>query len=467
MIGTGDGLPSDVLSEKAFLSVLMKKPDAIADYEGRISPKHFYRYSYREIYREMCKMYGEGKPFDIITLAGSFNASGELEKIGGLGELYDVQAYEGQYIPAINNDELMHFLDDYANNIEREYKKREGFKLFWTAAMQAKEDEDIEKLAEGIYKQVEAIATERNDDPVTAAQAAMEWLEKTEEARQNKGGGGIESGFSNIDAMTHGWRPGNFIVLAARPNMGKTALAGNFLVNAARKGIKVCIFSLEMMQDEIMDRLISATSGVTLNKILEPYLQTEEEEERAFNANLKLSKLPFRIEDFTKGGRPTVSNMLAKARRMQRREGLDLVIIDHLHIIASEGRKENRVQELASITSNLKRMAKTLKVPLICLAQLSRAVEGRNDKRPMLSDLRDSGTIEQDADIVMFLYRDDYYNDGKKDNIAELNIAKGRNVKHGKAMLYFAGEYMKFSPLARQDFGGMAAGEATKGDIPL
>lgn len=471
-MGTGDGLPSNVMAERAFLSLLMRERDAIESFSGRLTPAYFYRYEYRLIYTAMLRLSAKGEAVELVNIVQMLDDNGKLKDAGGIATITDVQQYEMQ-IPTLNREERLSFLESYAEIITRAYKSREGFKLLRTAALQAKDDDDLNKILETVYSQIEALYTDAvSDDPVPAVQAMLEWLEKNELKRKQGETTGIISGLAELDGRTRGWQDGNLYILAARPNVGKTALACNFMLNAARVGVKVCFFSLEMTREEILDRFVSMLAGVAMDKVSTPSLQTKEEEERAYNASLKYSKLPIFVDDFEHGGRATVANMLAKARRMKRRKELDMVVIDHLHIIASDGRRENRTQELSAMTAGIKRMAKELQVPVICLAQLSRAVEGRNDKRPTLSDLRDSGTIEQDADVVMFLYRDDYYeaDEKKQNNLAELNIAKGRNIKRGRINLVFVPEYMRFALAPKEKtvhFAGMASSEQwQKGGIP-
>ena len=259
---------------------------------------------------------------------------------------------------------------------------------------------------------------------------------------------GVNTGFTKLDKMTNGLQKSDFIVLAARPGVGKTTIGMNIIEHAALCDNRVCaVFSLEMPRIQLAQRLLCSYARVSMSKALSGEL-TQSDWKKLWKASADLKKAKIYIDDSSK---ITPAEILSKCRRLKsRKEGLDIIMIDYIQLMGSGERRaeENRQQEISSITRNLKIMAKELNVPVICLSQLSRANEKRDDKRPMLSDLRESGAIEQDADIVLFLYRDDYYNeDSEKRNIAECIVAKNRHGETGKVELRWMPEYTTFATL--------------------
>lgn len=268
----------------------------------------------------------------------------------------------------------------------------------------------------------------------------MQEIEYQYEHNQN-GVSGIDTGYTDLNKITGGFQNSDFIIIGARPAMGKTALALSMASKITKKNIPVAVFSLEMSKAQLGKRLISGTSCVNSQKISTGRLE-DSEWQRIIKASDILSKRPLYIED---SAEINILQLRSKARQLKRQKGIKLIIIDYLQLLASERKRDNKVQEVSDISRQLKILAKELNIPVIALAQLSRSVEARQDKRPMLSDLRESGSIEQDADIVMFLYRDEYYKtDTNNKNLAELMIAKHRNGSTGTVNLYYHSDYCTF-----------------------
>lgn len=472
MIGTGDGLPSDLQAEIGLLSLLIRMPQCVDDCAARIPAECFYRNSNRLIYGAICELAKAGTPIDAVSICDALNARKCLEDAGGIAGVTAIQAYEAQNIPAFSDEERAHFVEVYMQSIKRRFREREGFKALREAALLIREGEDAGSVISAALSKLDVFMHGEGRNPLPLLEMVSDWQEQ-DKARAERGEvSGVPSGIVPLDKKTRGWQAGNLVILGARPNVGKTALAVNFAMSAARKDFPVVMFSLEMTRDELIGRIIASVAPISMDKINNPRARTADENALVDETATSICQFPLYIDDFDNGQRPTVSAMLAKAKSVKRQNNdkLGLVIVDHLQLVAADGRRENRTQELSAMTAALKQMAKMLSCPVLALSQLSRTVESRNDKRPLLSDLRDSGTIEQDADIVMFLYRGDYYKrgDGGRDNIAELEIKKGRNIRTGTVKLYFDAEYMRFTALEENDsLAVMAGSEWQKGDVPL
>ena len=432
-------MPHSPQAEQAVLGSMLIDADCIKDVMDQLQPDDFYLRQNREIFETIYSMFIYSKPIDGVTVAG------ELEKNG----LYhdNTRAYLLQ---------LMEVTPTSANVLEYARIVREKALMRSVAAAASEITAMVQEgsgsagdLLESAEQKVYAIRRGRNaQNMVTINVVLQEVMERL--AELSAAGGnvlpGLTTGLSAIDGKINGLNKSDLLLLAARPGMGKTSLALNIAVNAAKaSGKTVAVFSLEMSRDQLVTRLISSEGLVENTRLVTGNLR-ESDWQKIAEAASTLSRLDIRIDD---NPLLTVADMNAKCRRL---DNLGLVVIDYLQLMTSAGGKsysgENRQQAVSDISRMLKIMAKELQVPVLCLSQLSRANEKREDKRPMLSDLRESGSIEQDADIVMFIYRDDYYReDSEKRNIAECIVAKNRHGETGKVELRWMPDYTAFGTL--------------------
>jgi replicative DNA helicase len=386
-----------------------------------------------------------GEPVDLVTLTAELQDRKLLDEVGGVPYLTELASA----VPTAAN------VDYYARIVEEKAILRRLIRTATqiAAAGYAGAEEVTQLLNEAERKILEVSQRRIRGDFVHIKDVLMDTYEQIEHLHFKKSGlSGLPSGFVDLDRMTSGFKGSDLIILAARPSMGKTAFALNVAQNVAvRCGQTVAIFNLEMSASQMVMRMISAEGNIDAQAFRTGNLN-EEDWEKLTMAISTLSEAPIFIDD-TPG--VTVYDIRSKLRRLKAEHGLGLVVIDYLQLISGSGRGgESRQQEISEISRSLKLMAREFNVPIIALSQLSRAVEQRQDKRPMLSDLRESGSIEQDADLVAFLYRDDYYNeDSEKKNIAELIIGKQRNGPVGKVELLFLRNYNKFLSLEMRHQG--------------
>ena len=432
-------MPHSPEAEQAVLGSMLIDAECIKDVMDQLQPEDFYLRQNREIFETIYSMFIYSKPIDGVTVAG------EMERIG---------LYNDNTRPYLL--QLMEVTPTSANVLEYARIVREKA-LMRSVAVAASEITAMVQdgagaagdLLESAEQKVYAIRRGRNaQNMVTINVVLQEVMERLAELTAAGGNTlpGLTTGLSAIDGKINGLNKSDLLLLAARPGMGKTSLALNIALNAAKaSGKTVAIFSLEMSRDQLATRLI-ASEGLVENTRLVTGNLRESDWQKIAEAASTLSRLDIRIDD---NPLLTVADMNAKCRRL---DNLGLVVIDYLQLMTSAGGKsysgENRQQAVSDISRMLKIMAKELQVPVLCLSQLSRANEKREDKRPMLSDLRESGSIEQDADIVMFIYRDDYYNeDSEKRNIAECIVAKNRHGETGKVELRWMPDYTTFGTL--------------------
>jgi replicative DNA helicase len=405
----------------------------------------FYSDAHKEIFDAMVRIFDRSEPVDLVTVVEELRQRTTLEAVGGVSYITDLSmavpstANIKYYVGIVEEKSILRRLISACNDVIREsYEARE----------------DIELIVDHAEKKIFEI-TQRNTtsdfEPIKTI--LLDTYTKIEELSKNKGKIiGIPTGFTDFDQKTSGLNPSDFVLVAARPSMGKTSFVLNVAQYAAlHANVPTAIFSLEMSKDQLVQRMLSSESNVELQKIRTGEL-TEEEWIKLVEAAGPLSQAPIYIDD-TPG--ISVMEMRSKARRLKMEKGLGLIVIDYLQLMSGRGRAESRQQEISEISRSLKALARELSVPVVTLSQLSRAPEARTDHRPMLSDLRESGAIEQDADLVAFLYRDEYYNpDTEKKNIAELIIAKQRNGPTGTVELVWLGQFTKFANYerARQEF---------------
>lgn len=427
---------SSIEAEKSVLGGIFLKPDIFGDIVEILHPNDFYKNGHKLIYEAMRDIYNSGIGIDPIVVVNKLKKNEKFDELVGEQLLFDIISD----VPTAAN------ILEYAKIVKEKSTLRRlgevGTKIVELAYEGYEEVDTILDKAEGmIFKISENVDSK---DLVSLKDVIAQEFVRLEKVYQNKGvATGISSGFSDFDQMTSGFHPSDLIILAARPAMGKTAFALNLALNAAMKSKKgVLLFSLEMSSSQLLQRLLSIEAGIGLQKIRNGFLDSDDWGKLGL-ASMKLSNSEINIADLPN---VNVLEIRAIARRLKAAGKLDMIIIDYLQLIKGNStRGDNRQQEISEISRALKGIARELDIPIIALSQLSRATEQRADRRPMLSDLRESGAIEQDADMVMFLYRDDYYNEESEDKgLTEVIIGKQRNGPVGTIKLRFFHEYTKF-----------------------
>jgi replicative DNA helicase len=434
--------PQDLDAEESVLGAMLVSPTAVAVVSEILRPEDFYRGSHAAIYRTIIEMYGSGETVDSITLANGLASRGLLEQAGGKAAVHTLASTVPAAANARNYAQIVRDTATYRSLIAA------GTEIAGLGYERLGEPQETVDKAEQI---VFSIADQRISHDFTPLNdllvASFEKLAALSDAGNEITG--VPSGFRDLDRVTAGFQPSNLVILAARPGMGKTSLALNMAAYlGVHAEIPVAVFSLEMSQEEVTQRLMCSEAKVDSKRLRTGTLD-QVDWEKLTNACDKLSRAPIYIDD-SAGVSPI--EIKAKTRRLQSRlKGeLGLVIVDYLQLMGGHTRVENRVQEISQISRALKLIARDLDVPVLAISQLSRAVEQRSDKRPQLSDLRESGSIEQDADMVAFVYRDDYYNDQSDDlGTAEVIIAKHRNGPLETVRLSYVGRYTKFDNLGR------------------
>jgi replicative DNA helicase len=432
--------PQNLEAEESVLGAMMLSPGAIGAVSEILDGGDFYRESHAKIYRAAVGLYARGEPVDAITLVDELEERGELDDVGGRLRIHELAAL----VPAAAN--AAHYA-----RIVREVATLRG--LIRTGQEIARLGWERPGEVQVLVDRAEQILFDLSQDRVTTEFSHIETLLKDsfERITQLYEAGaevtGVPAGFRELDRLTSGFQPGNLVIVAARPSMGKSALGLCMAANlAVREGIPVGIFTLEMSKSEVTQRLMCSEAKVESQRLRTGKLAIDDWP-RLTAACDKLAKAPLYVDDT---GSINLMEIRSKARRLKSREPtLGLILIDYLQLMTSGGTVENRVQEVSQISRSLKVLARDLDVPIVAMSQLSRAVEQRHDKRPILSDLRESGSIEQDADLVMFIYRDEYYNEeSDQQGMAEVALAKHRNGPTDTIKLSFLKRYAKFSDLA-------------------
>ncbi|NBD25074.1 replicative DNA helicase [Paenibacillus glycinis] len=433
--------PQNMEAEQAVLGAVLLQTEALITAMERLRSEDFYLPSHQLIYNAMVELGEANQPIDLVTLTSYLQDRQQLEEIGGVSYL----AKLGNAVPTAAN------VDYYAQMVEEKSMLR---RLIRTATNIVSDGyaaaDDIGLMLSDAEARIMELSNRRSSSGfISIRDVLMEVFERVEHLYSNKGGStGIPSGFTDLDKMTSGFQRNDLIIVAARPSVGKTAFALNIAQNVGvRARETVAIFSLEMSAAQLVQRMICAESNVDAGRMRTGYLEGDDWEKLTMAIG-SLSEAQIYIDD-TPG--ITVADIRAKCRRLKKERGLGMILIDYLQLIQGRGKAgENRQQEVSEISRTLKQIARELEVPVIALSQLSRGVEQRQDKRPMMSDLRESGSIEQDADIVAFLYRDDYYDkESEKKNIIEIIIAKQRNGPVGTVELAFLKNFNKFVGLDR------------------
>ncbi|MEN9921005.1 MAG: hypothetical protein RL538_898 [Candidatus Parcubacteria bacterium] len=431
--------PQNVEAEKALLGAIILKPDAMHDVSVTIFPESFYADKHRLIFDAISKIFSKGDPIDTVSVVTKLKDMSALDRVGGASYVTELietvpaagnaMYYAEQVVNKATLRNLIHAADDIAEI---------GFSDPETV------DEALDQAEKKIFQATQAPSAQKFRPIGTSLKEAWERFEHLSANPELKRG--VPSGFTALDNLLSGFQKSDLIILAARPSMGKTTFALDLARNAALLHQKsVGIFSLEMSDQQLVDRMLAAESGVDSWKLRTGRLSTDHEYESLQNAMQKLHKAPIHIID---EAAMNIVKMRSAARRLKNEYGLDLLIVDYLQLMSPTMTKgsDSMVQQVTEISRSLKILAKELEVPVIALSQLSRAVEQRGGK-PRLSDLRDSGSIEQDADVVMFIHREDKMNKDKepeRPNIAEILVEKHRNGAVGAAELYFDGQHVRF-----------------------
>ena len=434
--------PHDIEAEQAVIGSMLTDKEAVASAIETLKEEDFYREDNRLIYVAILNLYSRSEPIDIITVKAELESMGKFEQVGGLEYLADLPekvpttANVSKYIKIVEEKSTLRNLIRTANEI---------IDLGYDGT------ENVEDIMEGAEKKIFNVIQNKNQKGYTPIKDVLvESFTQLEELYNRKQHiTGVPSGFTELDNKTAGFHGSELILIAARPAMGKSAFVLNIATNAALKAkVPVAIFSLEMSKEQMVNRILCSEAMVDSNKVRTGKLDDDDWVKLA-EAIGPLSEAEIYIDD-TPG--ISVMEIRAKCRKLKLGKNIGLVIIDYLQLVqGSNKRNGSREQEISEISRSLKILAKEIGVPVIALSQLSRAVEQRPDHKPMLSDLRESGAIEQDADLVMFLYRDDYYNpESEKKDIAEVIIAKHRGGSLGTAELLWLGSYTKFVNLERR-----------------
>ena len=433
--------PQNLEAEESVLGAMLLSENAIGSVTEILDASHFYRGSHGTIFLACLELWKKGEPVDAITLVNELEERGALESVGGsariaeLAALVPATANVDHYARIVKEAATLRALIQAGQEISRLGRERVGE----TTELVDRAEQIVFELAQqrvsGDFDHIGPLLTE-----------SFERITKLYEAGVDVTG--VPSGFRELDRLTSGFQPGNLVILAARPSMGKSALGLCIAANlGVRESTPVALFTLEMSKAEVTQRLMCSEAKVESNRVRSGKL-AQEDWPRLTAACDKLMKAPIWVDDT---GSITMMELRSKARRLKSRApDLGLIIVDYLQLMTSGGTVENRVQEVSQISRNLKVLARDLDVPILALSQLSRAVEQRHDKRPILSDLRESGSIEQDADLVLFVYRDEYYNGEESDSqgVAELILAKHRNGPTDAVKLSFLKRYAKFADLA-------------------
>ncbi|MBQ5554538.1 MAG: replicative DNA helicase [Erysipelotrichaceae bacterium] len=436
-------MPYSIEAEESLLGNIMLYPDAMRQcVDAGVTADDFYLDKHRQIYNLMHSMYENKEKVDTVSLSSRLKDFGVYDKIGGLEYLMQLANATisanntGEYISIIRNKSLARKVIKVGEEISNDA---------YDSSV------SVDEMLENVERKVTEVTRSKTSADFKTGEEIFDATIKHIQAIQEAGTAitGVKTKFRDLDSKTAGFQKGDLIIVAARPSMGKTALALNLAMNSAEiTPGAVAIFSLEMPAEQVATRILAANSGVEIQKLRTGQLN-DEDWSKVNEATQRLKQMNFFIDD-TPGIK--VSEMYAKARKLAQDEGLYMIVVDYIQLIQATGKSDSRQQEVSEISRRLKAMARELNVPLIALSQLSRSVEARQDKRPMLSDLRESGALEQDADLVLFLYRDAYYNRDENDNSnredVELLIAKHRNGPTGKVLLAFQKEINAFYGIA-------------------
>jgi len=440
--------PQSVEAEQAVLGGLMLAPEAYDRVADVLQERDFYRRDHQKIYRAIRELAEKSRPFDAVTLGEWFDSQGESELVAGGAYLVELASTTPSaaniraYAEIVRDKATLRRLIDVGTGIVNDAFQPEG-----------RETQEIVSAAEQSVFAIAEAGTRGREDFVEVKRALNEAINILQDRANNPGSvTGLPTGYTDFDDMTSGLQPTDLIIVAARPSMGKTTLALNMAEYAAFKTKKaVAVFSMEMSATQLALRLISSVGRINATRLRTGQLE-EEDWTRVTHAIRMIRDIKIFIDD-TPALSPDV--LRSKARRLKREHDLGLIVIDYLQLMAVPGNNENRATEISEISRSLKALAKELNVPVIALSQLNRSLETRQDKRPVMADLRESGAIEQDADLITFIYRDEYYNkeNSPDKGLAEIIIGKQRNGPTGSIKLKFFGEYTRFDNLVHDSTG--------------
>lgn len=439
----GKSLPFSIEAERSVLSSILLNDENLSLVIDLLEPIDFYSQQHQELYQSIVDLAKTGKRIDLLTLQNHLESKQKLDFIGGLTYLLELQedipsiGLIAQHASIIKEKRILRDLITSAANII-------------TSCYDSKQS-DIDNILDSAEKNVFQISTKRSAPSFVQLDV---WLKKTFQHLANvkglrEGVTGAPTGFTKFDEMTSGMQKGDLLILAARPSMGKTILAMNIAANAAKAGFAVGVFSLEMSAEQLVLRMLSSESKIPQQRIRNALISDEEWVDLT-NTAAKLAEIPIYIDDT-----PSISIMelRAKARKLKAKSDIKLLVIDYLQLLHGNGKHENRTQEISEISRSLKALAKELDVPILALSQLSRQLESRMDKRPLLSDLRESGAIEQDGDVIFFIYRDSVYNpETEHPELTEVIIGKQRNGPIGTVHVKFSGETTSFEDITDHEY---------------
>jgi replicative DNA helicase len=453
----------NIALEQSVIGGLLIEPSSFDLIGDMLTESDFYREDHQRIFRQIALMHRQGRPIDSVTVAEELDMAGESERTGGL-------AYLGEL--ALNTPSAAN-IRRYAEVVRDKRRLRGLLAVSSEVAELARQagPETAEQRIEAAQEKLLALSSQQRaqSEPEEIGAALPRMLEAIEQRRERQGQiAGLRTGFAELDWITNGLHRGDLIIIAGRPSMGKSILAQNIAENVSIDGGTALFFSLEMSTDQLTQRSTASVGGVPLSRIQKGNL-TDDDYTRLSFALGKLHKARFVIDDTAA---PTIAQMRARARRVQRKSGLDLIVVDYIQLIGSTDFRKpvNRNEEVGQITRGMKLLARELDVPVIALSQLSRDVEKRPDKRPMMSDLRESGAIEQDADVILMMYRDEYYNpNGPFKGLAEVLIRKHRMGELGDVRMVFQGEFARFRDADPDTWHSAmrAASEATQAAKPM
>lgn len=438
---TAQNLPCHPESERSVLGSMLRSREAALLAIEALQPMDFYDPANREIFDAMQTVAAASKPIDLVTLDEELTRRGRLETVGGAAYLIELS----RSVPSAANIQAYIRIVDEKSTLRKLISASDKIIQACYAG-----DEETQVILETAEKQIYDITMRKGGEELVAIQPVLlKTFEKIELLAKNNGKvDGVESGYTELDELLTGFHPGEMILVAGRPAMGKTSIGMNFIENAAiRTGKKAAVFSLEMPSEQLAMRMLCTEARVDMQRVRRGQIN-DDEWGKLCDAMISIGPSSIYV-DATPG--ITVSQVRSKARRLQLEHGLDIIMIDYLSLMSGIGPAGSRQEEVAQISRGLKSLAIELGVPIIALQQLSRAPAGRSNHRPLLSDIRESGAIEQDADVVMFIHREDYYDpDTPEKNIAELIIAKQRNGSLGTVKLGWKGEYTWFMDLSPQ-----------------